>query len=98
MKFAAIAVLIGSGMIAAQGQIDEAPPKDYARYEFVMKQAIETTQDSADLSGEDLKQRAAEVAAKDQRQKAELEETMTPKDLEKKKAEEKKTAATDEKK
>ena len=73
--------------------IDEAKPKDLARYEFVLRQAIETTSDSADLSQEDLKQRAGEVALKEQKQKTEREAAMTPKELDEKKAAEKKNTA-----
>jgi hypothetical protein len=36
-------------------KIDDSHPKDVARYEFVLKQAVETTQDSYDLSNEDLR-------------------------------------------
>jgi hypothetical protein len=92
---------IASGMaVVATGEkelldrlqkIDESHPKDVARYEFVLKQAVETTQDSYDLSSEDLKDRAAEVAAKDKKEKTEREALMTPEE----KAEKKAAAATD---
>ncbi len=71
-------------------KLDEKPGKDYPRYEFAMKQAIETTVDSSELSGEDLTQRAAEVADKEKKSKAELDSMMNPKDLEQKKTVQKK--------
>ena len=79
-------------MLGKLERIQQAKPKDVARYDFVLQQAIETTQDSADLSQEDLKQRAGEVAAKEQKEKTEREAAMTPKELDEKKAAEKKEA------
>src|SRR6266849_3527391 len=79
-------------MLGKLEKIQAAKPNDVARYDFVLQQAIETTQDSADLSQEDLKQRAGEVAAKEQKEKTEREAAMTPKELDEKKAAEKKEA------
>jgi hypothetical protein len=76
-------------MLEKLQKIDESKPKDVARYEFVLKQAVETTQDSYDLSSSDLKSRTAEVAAKDEKEKTEREALMTP--------EEKKEAAKEKK-
>ncbi len=79
-------------MAATLSKLDANPQKDYARYEFVLKQAIETTQDSADLSAQDLKTRAAAVADREQREKKEIEANMRPEEVKQKQGEEKKEA------
>lgn len=82
-------------MAEALQKIDAAPPKDYARYEFALQQAIETTTDSAELSGKDLEKRAAEVQTREQKEKAEMEEMMGTKEKEEKKAAAKAAGVTD---
>ncbi len=75
-------------------KVQDSQPKDLSRYDFALKQAIETTQDSLEASQEDLGQRSKEAEARDAREKKELEELSTPTDAkaaaEKKAAEEKK--------
>src|SRR5579863_3630264 len=77
-------------MLAHLQKIDDSKPKDLARYEFVLRDAIDTTKDSLDLNEEDLQQRASSIEAKDKREKAERKESMTPAQAEERKAEDKK--------
>jgi hypothetical protein len=77
-------------MLAELKALNEKRAADYPRYEFVFSQAIETTQDSADLSAEDLTTRSAEVEAREKKEKADLESMMSAKDAAEKKAEQKK--------
>ena len=77
-------------MLAHLKKISDSKPKDLARYEFVLRDAIDTTQDSIELNEEDLQQRASTIEAKDKKEKAERKESMTPAEAEERKAEEKK--------
>jgi hypothetical protein len=77
-------------MLAHLQKINDSKPKDLPRYEFVLRDAIDTTQDSIELNEEDLQQRAGTIEAKDKREKAERKESMTPAEAEARKAEEKK--------
>ena len=55
-------------MLERLHKIDEAPPKDFDRYEFVLKDAIETTQESYDLTQQNLGERAAAALARDKKE------------------------------
>lgn len=101
-----VAIEIGNGLVASTEKemlerlhkIDEAPPKDYDRYEFVLKDAIETTQESYDLTQQNLGERAAAALARDKKEKTAREALMTPEELAEKKVEDKKKEADDQKK
>ena len=80
-------------MLPSLEAIRDSKPKDLERYEFVLSQAIDSTRDSMEAANEDLGQRAAEIQARDQKQKKELDEMMQPKDLDAKKAAQAKAAA-----
>lgn len=85
-------------MLEKLKKIRDSQPKDLGRYEFALSEAIESTQDSADLSAEDLKTRATEAISKDEKQKQERESLMSPKDLAAKKAQDKKDSTEPKKK
>ena len=59
-------------------KITDSQPKDYARYQFVLEQAVETTSDSYDLTKEDLGARTAEVAEQEKKERTERDALMTP--------------------
>jgi hypothetical protein len=77
-------------MAAELRKLTEKRAPDYSLYEFAMSQAIETTDDSAELSAEDMSSRAAQVQKREQQEKSELESMMSTKEAAEKKAAEKK--------
>jgi hypothetical protein len=73
-------------MAAALEKVSAKPPADFARYQFVLSEALDATHDSADLSEEDQAKRASEVAAQEAKDKKERESVLTPDELKKKQA------------
>ncbi|MGH9557708.1 MAG: hypothetical protein ACRD30_00610, partial [Bryobacteraceae bacterium] len=65
-------------MLEKLNKIAESKPKDLDRYQFVLEQAVETTQDSYDLSRQDMHTRQAAAASEEQREKAERSADLTP--------------------
>ncbi len=80
-------------LLAMLKKVEESAPNDLQRYQFALKNAIETTEDSLEISLQDLGGRATAVLAKEEQEKKELEGLMQPKDLETKRAAEKKAEA-----
>ena len=68
-------------MLAQLEKIREAQPKDLARYEFALDQAVETTRDSIEVAAQDLGTRATEVQTKAAEQKKERESMMRPEEV-----------------
>ena len=64
--------------LASLRQFADDPADDHFRYEFVLEDAIEITQDSIELAEQDLGERLAIVRSADERDRRQLEESMTP--------------------
>jgi hypothetical protein len=80
--------------LARLGKVRDAKPKDLPRYEFVLRDAIDTTEDSLEANQQDLGARSAEVLAKEQKAKDERKANMTPQEAAERKEEDKKTGTT----
>jgi hypothetical protein len=80
-------------MLADLQKIKDSSPRDLERYDFVLKAAIDSTEQSIEASG-DLGKRATDVLAKEKKEKEERQAMATPSEL-KQKAEEAKKEASD---
>jgi hypothetical protein len=81
--------------IGKLNKIEPSGPDDLSRYDFVLQTAIDTTNDSLDLSQESVAKRSADVHSVDAKQEKERESSMKPSEVAEKK---KQQAAEDEKK
>ncbi|MBS1827974.1 MAG: hypothetical protein JST93_21880 [Acidobacteria bacterium] len=79
--------------LAKLEKIKGAKTRDFSRYEDVLSNAIENTSVSLELAQTDAQARSKDVMTKDQREKKEREEMMTPAEKAEKKAVEAKEAA-----
>jgi hypothetical protein len=79
-------------------KIQDSNPRDLSRYDFALKQAIESTQDSLEASAEDVGKRTREVEARDAREKKGLEQLDTPAEQAEKKADQQKAEGSQQKK
>lgn len=61
-------------------KIEEANPRDLARYKFALEMAIDTTEDSLEMAREDLAERSADAAAREQQRRKDLEALKAPVD------------------
>ena len=82
-------------MLPVLQKLKDSPPPDAARYEFILKDAIDTTSDSIDGMKGDTDKRAAEVEAREEKEKQAIKDTLSTGD--KKAADDKKTDATEDK-
>jgi hypothetical protein len=94
-------ILIDKGMVAVAeaekefieklNRIEPMNPPDISRYEFVLKQAIDTTSDSLELSEEDSTKRQAEVLAAEEKEKKDREASMSTKEVAERKKQDQQT-------
>lgn len=88
----AFAATAEKALLGQLSKFQSSNPSDLTRYEFVLKEAIDTTTDSLELSEQDIQTRTAELAEKAEKEKAEQLAAMKPEEVEAKKAAEKKEA------
>lgn len=85
-------------MLAELQKFSASEPKDISRYEFVLKNAIEVTQDSLEISQQDLASRGKGVTDREAARLKEREALLTTEDKKEKEEAEKKSGETETKK
>jgi hypothetical protein len=75
-------------------KVADSHPRDMERYDFLLKQAIDATTDSLDAAQEDLGKRTQDVEAREQREKQERRDAMSPVEREGEAAQDKQAAQT----
>jgi hypothetical protein len=84
-------------MLAELQKFAASEPNDLSRYEFVLKTAIEVTQDSLEISQQDLLARGKDVIDREAARQKEREALLTTEDKKEKAEAEKKSGETDRK-
>jgi len=79
-------------------KIKDNPPKDMERFEFALRDAIDTTNDSLDPTHQDVDKRTQVVEAREAKEKKDVRDSMTPTEREAKRAEDQKAADAEDKK
>lgn len=77
-------------MLPVLQKLKDNPPKDAARYEFVLRDAVETTTDSLQGASGNTDKRAAEVSAREEKEKEAAKDAMETPDSKAKAADDKK--------
>jgi hypothetical protein len=76
--------------LARLEKVRDSEPKDIARYQFALENAIETTRDSFELALQDMNTRSVDVQSRAKKQMEEREAMMRPEEVKAKRAEERK--------
>ena len=82
-------------MVVELKAIEESDPSDLERYKFALSTAIETTQDSLELSEQDLAERKKDVVHREAEDRKKLQEMMTPAEVKERSKTEQKQAVTE---
>jgi hypothetical protein len=86
-----------SELLPALHRIQDSHPRDADRFDFALKDAIDTTSDSLELAREDMGQREHAVEAREEKDKKALEDAMSPAERKAKQAADQKADAEEQK-